>query len=432
MSRNQRWVQCAILSFASAAAGACQSPGPMVYIRSPLENEVLQTDRVTFEVRKRDGDCSFSDGSFEALLDRMTSSGLVDSRVDITGEFSRPPNSHDWTAFSYPLAAGLHRLVVRGQFTGGGCASGLTSIDEHRFETRILTDVVRYETSCGTGEFTFEPYPAILPPGAPSPPIYPMPTDAHCVSPGATIQMDDLRVAYPELSTVERLELAVLHTRWDPNQIGAGGQGVWARLSDPTYYEITSFQQLFGGTVVATIPNVSGEPPAGASIRMTFRDPSNRRHVVDIEEDRRASPYDHGLYFVPRYAVYLAVVDVDIGFDLFDQTVDGTVLSSFSTGLSGGMWEEYCRIGYKVFSTSGFPGTVGFRSPNANVRLPTQGYRVQMPASRTGTFTLHFHVACPEGVPPTGFEQFSDWGRLGDYGGSLIRGMPSTVSVGGP
>lgn len=88
----------------------------------------------------------------------------------------------------------------------------------------MLTDVVSYTTSCGTGEFTYEPYPVVLQPGQPQPPIYPILSDASCVSPGSTIEIHDFARAYPDVAQIQRLDLAILHTRYDPN---AAGAGVW-------------------------------------------------------------------------------------------------------------------------------------------------------------------------------------------------------------
>jgi hypothetical protein len=49
---------------------------------------------------------------------------------------------------------------------------------------------------------------------------------------------------------------------------------VWGRLQDPTYFEIAQFQHAANGPLVATIPmDITGEPPAAASIRMTSHRP---------------------------------------------------------------------------------------------------------------------------------------------------------------
>jgi hypothetical protein len=139
---------------------------------------------------------------------------------------------------------------------------------------------------------------------------------------------------------------------------------------------------------------------------------------------------------VPIYKVYVGRAEVAIGYDAFQRTIDEVALSAFTSQYSSAGWEPYCRIRHKNFFDAGFPGTVSFRSPDAGVRNPTQGYRVQMPAGRSGTFEIWYQVVCPVDRPPTGRQLFSSWNLLGDYtlgvGESLVRGMPPIESVGQP
>lgn len=300
----------------------------------------------------------------------------------------------------------------------------------------VLHACVGYETDCGVGEFTYEPYPAVMPAGAVQTPIFPIRDDAHCLRPGSSIVIENLDIAYPDLAQIQRMEFAVLHTRWDPKAVGAGGQGVWSRLADPTLFEITDFTLDPDGLVTARIPSdIIGEPPAAATIRMTYADADGAIHVVDIEADRRENVYDHALFFVPVYRVYLARFETPIGFNFLDRTVQGTAFSTFGQVFSGG-WEEYCRIRHKNFMVDGFNCTPEFTTPNAWTVNPNQGYEVNVPATQTGSLIILYQVVCPADVWPSGQNWFSNWGLLGNYtlgsGESYIRGMPPIGSVSSP
>jgi hypothetical protein len=236
-----------------------------------------------------------------------------------------------------------------------------------------------------------------------------------------------LDLAYPDIAEIRRVEFVILHTRWDPD--GAGGRGAWFRLADPTYYEVTQFSRANRG-LIATIPGgITGEAPAAASIRITYLDQSGDTHVVDLERNYTQVASRHRLFFVPRYHVFGAEVDVVVGFDAFPRTIDGVVLAPFAT--NPGNWEEHCRIRSKGFSESGFPGELEFIGPQAEPRRPTQGYRIQMPAFQSGRFTVSYQVVCPDGVDPTGRDLFMRWGFLGEYPSTtvLVRGMPPIESV---
>jgi hypothetical protein len=429
--RIRRWqfervMVAGIQSTALAVTVSCA----VVTIRAPEPNEVLRSGSVTLQVQKDDKGCSFRTGSFRAVLNR----GLP-GEVDLTNMFVRPPNSNTWVVPQYALADGSYTLSAQAEFTGSACGAGRVSSDSRRFNVSAVNGLITYETSCGTGEFTYEPYPVVPPPGAMwPPPSYPIATNAHCVSPGSTVQIGNLRRVYADLASITSLQLAVLHTRWDPERRDAGYQlGVWDRWAAPNYYRISDFRLTANGALVATIPgDITREPPAAASIRMTYADPAGQSHVVDIEADGSGGWQSWGLFFVPSYKVYGARTNVGIGFDLFDRTVDGVALSA---SIQGG-WEEYCRIRYKNLSTTDFPGTVSFREPNAWTRSPTQGYRVRMPAIRTGSFDIIYQVVCPADMVPSGRSQFSGWSLLGDYtleaGQRMIRGMPPIFMVDSP
>jgi hypothetical protein len=267
------------------------------------------------------------------------------------------------------------------------------------------------------------------------PPRYDVSTDAHCVSPGGTIQIGNFTTVYPDIASITQLDLVVLHTRWDPNQRDAGYQlGVWDRLAQPAFYPIREFRLTANGALIATLPvDVTREPPGGASIRMRYRSQSGQNREIDIEEQRSGrGVYGWGLFFVPLYKIYAATAEVGVGFNLFNHTVDGV----FESGLPAGGWEEYCRIRYKNLSLGGFPGTVSFRDPNAWVQNPAQGYRVQMPATRTGSFDIVYQVVCPADRAPSGRSRFRGWALLGDYtlaaGQRWVRGMPPIESVDHP
>jgi hypothetical protein len=424
----ERLVSAVIAGVVGLATAGCGS----VFITEPASNETIDSGSVTMRIQKNDRSCSFSNGSFEAFLNR----GLADE-IEITSAFTRPPNSNVWTATDFPLSPGSYALWTQVEFTGSLCGSGRTSTDSRRFEIIDAGGGLRYDTSCGAGQFTYEPYPAVIPPGAVNPPVQPISSNAHCVSPGSTLRIENLRQSYPDIGSIRSLELAVLHTRYDPNAVGAGGQGVWFRLVDPTYHDITQFNLTANGRLTVTIPTgITGEPPAAATLRMTYVDTGNVEHVVDIEADRRANVYDNRLFFVPTYKVYLAQAQVAIGSDLLDHTVEGEVLPGFAQSYPSG-WEAYCRIRKKEISDSGFPGTASFRTPDATVRNPNQGYRVQMPSTRSGTFDVTYQVVCPEDVSPSGQNLFTSWGLLGDFAvgpsqGSLLNGMPAITTVASP
>jgi hypothetical protein len=398
-----------------------------IYVTEPANNETIDSESVTMRIQKNDRWCSFSNGSFEAYVNR----GLADE-MEVTSSFTRPPNSNVWTATNFGLSPGSYTLWTRAEFTGSLCGSGRTDSDSSRFDVVDSGGGLRYDTSCGAGQFTYEPYPVVIPSGFVTPPVYPISSNAHCVSPGSSLRIENLRKSYPDIASIQSLELAILHTRYDPNAAGAAGQGVWFRLTDPTYYDVTQFNLTANGRLTATMPfGITGEPPAGATIRMTYLDAGDAEHVVDIEADRRTDIFDHRLFFVPAYDVYVAQAEVDIGSNLLDRTVTGELIPGFAQMYPGG-WEPFCRIRRKNIFDNGFPGTVSFTAPNASVRVPTQGYSVQMPSTRSGTFNVTYQIVCPEDLPPTGQNLFTSWGRLGDYEGPLLNGMPNIVSVASP
>lgn len=295
---------------------------------------------------------------------------------------------------------------------------------------------ITYTTSCGVGQFTFEPPPAIQKPGVgpPSGVIYKsIITNAHCISPGSTISVAHLTEAYPSIQTITKLELVIFRRHYDPTAIGSAGPsypGVVHLIGAQEYYDITSFTRTSDGNFTATIPYVIDQPPTAASIRMTYTVSNGASFVVDLERDRASDSStgylrsNHGLFFVPNYKVYLAVAKVSIGWNVADQTINSSTFPNFSA-VYAHQWEEYCRIRKIEIANSGFPGTIGLTHPHVLTRNPDQGYQVQMPSTRSGHFSMKYQVVCPENLEPSGSSLFNSWGTLGNYTGNLEKGMPA-------
>ncbi len=287
-------------------------------------------------------------------------------------------------------------------------------------------DPISYTTSCGQGEFSFEPYQSQNPSGL-STPIFPTDPDAHCVSPGSTLEAAPLTENYGQIASIDRVQLMIYHRGWvnDPN-FPSGG--FWNVLADPDFIEITDFNLNPDGNLEATIPtSITGVPPTSADIRMTYTDSNGVSHVVELENERDGSA-EHKLFFVPRYKVYLGSKRIDIGFNVLDHTVTGSTFPGFGTVYTNG-WEPYCRIRYIDINDSGFPGDAKFWDIPAMFTNPNQGYRVEMPSGRTGNFHVQYQVVCPDAIEPSGRNLFTSWGPLGNYSGSLSKGWPAISEI---
>lgn len=288
----------------------------------------------------------------------------------------------------------------------------------------VACQPISYTTNCGQGEFSFEPYPSRFPTGLPTP-IHRTDADAHCLSPGSEFGVQPLGQHYGEIASIDRVELMVYHRRWD--NVG----GFWDVLADPDFVEITDFALTSDGNLKGLIPTgIAGAPPTAADLRMTYTDGNGVSQVVRLEEDRRNGPADHKLFFVPTYRVFLGVARVDIGFDALDRTVTGTTFPTFAALYPNG-WEAYCLIRGITIRDSGFPGEVKFWDIPAGLTSPNQGYSVEMPSGRTGSFDLQYQVVCPRGLEPSGSNLFMTWSDLSDYlpAGTLDRGLPAISEI---
>ncbi len=295
------------------------------------------------------------------------------------------------------------------------------------WKPRPYTPVV-YETPFGLGEYSFEPYP-VAPDGGPRPLIPPR-ADAYRVSPGVRFVASPLRQKYPSMRSVESVQLLLYHRRLvlGPGPTGGSVEAFWDVLAEPEAHRIDDFSLDANGDLVATIPgSLSGVIPTAADIRLTYVNANGDRSTVELEQGR-GGWREHRLFFVPTYKVHLGRVHVSIGWNAFDHTVVGETFLGFSATAPQG-WEPYCRTRRMHISAVGFPGQAEFFDYGASPTYPRQRYSVFMPASRTGTFDIDYHVVCPAGVAPTGRSYFHAWGELGAYTDGLRRGWPDVGGV---
>jgi hypothetical protein len=291
------------------------------------------------------------------------------------------------------------------------------------WKPKPYTPVV-YEAGYGLGEYSFEPYP-VTPDGRPRPDIPPR-RDAYRVSPGVRFVASPLRQKYPLMRSVESVQLLLYHRRFVPDTGPSGGG--WQVLAAPDAHRIDDFSLDANGDLVATIPgSLAGVIPTAADIRLTYVNANGDRSTVELEQGR-GGWQGHRLFFVPTYKVYLGRVRVGIGFDVSDRTIIGETFLGFPAVAPDG-WEPYCRTRRMHLGVAGFPGQVEFFDFGAGPTTPRQRYRVRMPATRTGSFDIDYHVVCPAGVEPTGRDVFDAWGELGAYTGGLRRGWPDVSGV---
>jgi hypothetical protein len=298
------------------------------------------------------------------------------------------------------------------------CVVTVTSLFPSRTDAQTFP-FVTITTDCGTGRFSFDSYPPIVPAGVPLP-TFTAPDGAYCVTAGSVITIEDFRTVYPDAAKITRVNMAFYKRRWFPEF------GMWILTADVDLVDIPSYR-LVGQRLVMDMPYVPKQGPATVDLRINYESADGTPRIIMVNDK---SWQERDLFFIPSYSVYLASKRINIGWDLFPRTVTGETLGFFSISLPRG-WEEYCKVNYVSISKPGFAGTPRFRAPCGTQRDPSIGYEVSMPAATSGSFNVIYQVACPTDFKPSGSEFFNTWSYAGPYGATLAElkanhGMPSS------
>ncbi|HKQ30672.1 MAG TPA: hypothetical protein VJS66_05245 [Burkholderiales bacterium] len=304
------------------------------------------------------------------------------------------------------------------------CVVAVTSLFHSHSSAQISFPFVTITTDCGTGRFSFDPYPPIVPAGAPLP-LFLASDDAYCVTAGSVITIEDFRTVYPDAVSVIEVDMAFHKRSWLPDPRGPQF-GTWSVLGDTSLVRIPSFR-LQGQRLVMGMPYVPKQGPTTVDLLIRYARADGTLRLIIVNDKKSWLTRD--LFFIPSYSVYFASKRINIGWDLFPRILTGETLGFFSNIWPRG-WEEYCKVNYVSISKPGFAGTPQFRLPCGSQRDPSIGYEVSMPGGTSGSFNVIYQVVCPTDFKPSGSEFFHTWTYAAPYGATLAElkanhGMPS-------